>query len=204
MGVPVSFLRTCNALRTVMIQTFGNMFSTSSPYGRPYRCSVSPSRRIQLISASHFTPQSAKCSVSNDYGNDGRETHLAIFSFLGFLPVIVSWLNSKRKTSSVQLPTDTEPETDVQNKVPPSSEPLSGWKILLLWIPAACDLTGTTVSRPFCLFTRTLCIDVSLQLMNVGLLYTPVSIYQMTRGSLVLFVAFLSVTFLRRRLWFYQ
>ena len=44
----------------------------------------------------------------------------------------------------------------------------------------------------------------SLQLMNVGLLYTPVSIYQMTRGALVLFVALFSVMFLRRRLWLYQ
>jgi len=25
-------------------------------------------------------------------------------------------------------------------------QPLEGWKVLLLWIPAACDLTGTTVS----------------------------------------------------------
>jgi len=40
--------------------------------------------------------------------------------------------------------------------------------------------------------------------MNVGLLYTPVSIYQMTRGALVLFVALLSVLFLRRRLYIYQ
>lgn len=40
--------------------------------------------------------------------------------------------------------------------------------------------------------------------MNVGLLYTPVSIYQMTRGALILFVAALSVIFLRRRLWLYQ
>jgi len=62
---------------------------------------------------------------------------------------------------------------------------LEGWKVLLLWIPAACDLTGTT-------------------LMNVGLLYTPVSIYQMTRGALVLFVGVFSVVFLRRRLWLYQ
>ena len=43
-----------------------------------------------------------------------------------------------------------------------------------------------------------------IQLMNVGLLYTPVSIYQMTRGALVLFVGVLSVIFLRRRLWLYQ
>jgi drug/metabolite transporter (DMT)-like permease len=46
--------------------------------------------------------------------------------------------------------------------------------------------------------------DSVLQLMNVGLLYTPVSIYQMTRGALVLFVGILSVFFLHRRLFFYQ
>jgi hypothetical protein len=40
--------------------------------------------------------------------------------------------------------------------------------------------------------------------MNIGLLYTPVSIYQMTRGALVLFVGVLSVIFLGRRLWLYQ
>ncbi|THU99342.1 hypothetical protein K435DRAFT_855761 [Dendrothele bispora CBS 962.96] len=98
-----------------------------------------------------------------------------------FLPVIYTWLRSRRLSTQIRLPSDSE--QDLQPKV--TSESLSGWKILLLWIPAACDLTGTT-------------------LMNVGLLYTPVSIYQMTRGSLVLFVGFLSVTFLRRRLWLYQ
>jgi hypothetical protein len=40
--------------------------------------------------------------------------------------------------------------------------------------------------------------------MNVGLLYTPVSIFQMTRGALVLFVGILSVIFLHRRLHLYQ
>jgi drug/metabolite transporter (DMT)-like permease len=40
--------------------------------------------------------------------------------------------------------------------------------------------------------------------MNVGLLYTPVSIYQMTRGSVVLFVGVLSIIFLGRHLWLYQ
>ena len=34
--------------------------------------------------------------------------------------------------------------------------------------------------------------------MNAGLILTPVSIYQMTRGSVVLFVGVLSVIFLRR------
>jgi drug/metabolite transporter (DMT)-like permease len=63
--------------------------------------------------------------------------------------------------------------------------PLHGKAIFLMWIPAFCDLTATT-------------------LMNVGLLYTPVSIYQMTRGALVLFVGIFSVLFLKRRLWLYQ
>ena len=40
--------------------------------------------------------------------------------------------------------------------------------------------------------------------MNVGLLYTPVSIFQMTRGALVLFVGILSVLFLKRRLFAHQ
>jgi drug/metabolite transporter (DMT)-like permease len=46
--------------------------------------------------------------------------------------------------------------------------------------------------------------DWVLQLMNIGLLYTPVSIYQMTRGALVLFVGILSVLFLHRKLFLYQ
>ena len=40
--------------------------------------------------------------------------------------------------------------------------------------------------------------------MNVGLILTPVSIYQMSRGALVLWVGVLSVIFLRRKLWLYQ
>lgn len=40
--------------------------------------------------------------------------------------------------------------------------------------------------------------------MNVGLILTPVSIYQMSRGALVLWVGVLSVIFLRRRLFLYQ
>ncbi|MCJ1478342.1 hypothetical protein MMC13_007020 [Lambiella insularis] len=63
--------------------------------------------------------------------------------------------------------------------------PLQGSKILLLALPSCCDITGTT-------------------LMNVGLLYVAASIYQMTRGALVLFVGIFSVIFLRRRLFAYQ
>lgn len=62
---------------------------------------------------------------------------------------------------------------------------LVGWRVILLALPACCDITGTT-------------------LMNVGLLFVAASIYQMTRGALVLFVGVFSVIFLRRKLFLYQ
>lgn len=63
--------------------------------------------------------------------------------------------------------------------------PLKGWKVALLSLPALCDICGTT-------------------LMNVGLLFVVPSIYQMTRGALVLFVGLFSVIFLKRRLHLFQ
>lgn len=63
--------------------------------------------------------------------------------------------------------------------------PLVGWRVILLGLPACCDIAGTT-------------------LMNVGLLFVAASIYQMTRGALVLFVGLFSVLFLRRKLYLYQ
>lgn len=62
---------------------------------------------------------------------------------------------------------------------------LEGLRTFLLAAPACCDIAGTT-------------------LMNVGLLFVAASVYQMTRGALVLFVGLFSVLFLRRKLYLYQ
>lgn len=62
---------------------------------------------------------------------------------------------------------------------------LTGKNVLLLAIPACCDICGTT-------------------LMNLGLLFVPVSIFQMTRGAVVLFVAVFSIMFLNHRIRIYQ
>lgn len=63
-----------------------------------------------------------------------------------------------------------------------SSKPaLPRSKSILLAIPAICDILGTTM-------------------MNLGLVYSPVSIYQMMRGALILFVAGFSVMFLNKRI----
>ncbi|KAL7269526.1 hypothetical protein RUND412_007810 [Rhizina undulata] len=62
---------------------------------------------------------------------------------------------------------------------------ISGSRVLMLAVPACCDIAGTT-------------------LMNVGLLFVAASIYQMTRGALVLFVGLFSVLFLKRHLHLFQ
>lgn len=55
--------------------------------------------------------------------------------------------------------------------------------------------------RKAALFTLPACFDIcGTTAMNVGLLYTPVSIYQMLRGGLVLWVGVFSVIFLGRKL----
>ncbi|KAG0175701.1 hypothetical protein DFQ28_006890 [Apophysomyces sp. BC1034] len=63
--------------------------------------------------------------------------------------------------------------------------PLKGVKSLLFWIPTLCDLTATTV-------------------MNVGLLLTSASVYQMLRGAVVIFTGLFSYLFLNRRLRLYE
>ncbi|KAI9672868.1 MAG: hypothetical protein M1831_000304 [Alyxoria varia] len=62
-----------------------------------------------------------------------------------------------------------------------NTRPLRGWRVILLALPAICDIAGTT-------------------LMNIGLLFVAASIYQMTRGALVLFVGLFSILFLRHHL----
>lgn len=62
---------------------------------------------------------------------------------------------------------------------------LQGYKLMLLALPAICDICGTT-------------------LMNVGLLFVVPSVYQMTRGMLVIWVGIFSVVFLKKRLHMYQ
>lgn len=59
--------------------------------------------------------------------------------------------------------------------------PMVGWSHLQIAIPAMCDLTGTTF-------------------MNIGFLFVVASIYQMTRGSVILFSAIFSVIFLKARI----
>lgn len=88
-------------------------------------------------------------------------------------------------SSGLEDPDALQPGVDPAAKpLEPNDEnrqPLGGWRLLLMALPAGADLIGTT-------------------LMNVGLLFVAASIYQMTRGALVLFVGLFSVIFLKRHL----
>ena len=75
--------------------------------------------------------------------------HVHTASFvLGFLPVLYALASSHRR-SRVQLPTSVldDPVFTQSDLLDAKQVELRGWRVLLLWIPAACDLTGTTVSR---------------------------------------------------------
>ena len=73
---------------------------------------------------------------------------------LGFLPVIYSWLRTRRQSQPLALPADSEEEPADGAKTEIPHAPLEGWKVLLMWFPAACDLTGTTVRVPLLLVRR--------------------------------------------------
>jgi drug/metabolite transporter (DMT)-like permease len=92
----------------------------------------------------------------------------------------------ERPDSSYSAISDTSPALKpLLSNTTEDRTPLIGWKTILLAIPAGCDIAGTT-------------------LMNVGLFYVAASIYQMTRGALVLFVGLFSVLFLKRKLYLYH
>jgi drug/metabolite transporter (DMT)-like permease len=150
-----------------MILTQDAMSYTSNQSGRHSRCFV--------------------CHLFPRHGHISEPLYLPVGEMLCFLPVLYEFIAKRWRAGSIRLPEEDSDSSledlSESQKLPPQK--LTGRHILLLWLPALCDLTGTT-------------------LMNVGLLYTPVSIYQMTRGALVLFVGILSVVFLRRRLHLYQ
>ncbi len=76
--------------------------------------------------------------------------------WLGFIPILYTTLSTRWRTSPVRLPDESSDDTldglSESQKFPP--EKLTGRRVLLLWLPALCDLTGTTV-RAFTLSSPT-------------------------------------------------
>ena len=62
-------------------------------------------------------------------------------SVTGFIPVLFAYWRNRRQTAPMLADDEQEDEPGKIHR-----KPLDGWKPFLFWLPAACDLTGTTVS----------------------------------------------------------
>ncbi|KAJ3109304.1 hypothetical protein HDU97_007798 [Phlyctochytrium planicorne] len=82
--------------------------------------------------------------------------------------------------ASIVAVDETSPLSPAVEEEAPKKVPLEGWAVVLFWLPTLCDMIATT-------------------LMSIGLLYVSASVYQMLRGSVVLFTGALSTIFLGRR-----
>ena len=90
--------------------------------------------------------------------------------------------SDKKEESETLVQNDQLSELNATNE---SEEQKPKLNPLVLWIPAICDLGGTT-------------------LLNVGLFLTYASVYQMLRGIVVVFNGLLSMIFLKQRLYFHH
>ncbi|KAJ1570091.1 Dynein heavy chain 1, axonemal [Nowakowskiella sp. JEL0078] len=99
--------------------------------------------------------------------------------------IINNYRNSKANgyiaiESQVDSTEQNSADSDSLSSTSDFRKDLKGTAPFLFWIPTLCDLTATT-------------------LMNIGLIYVSASVYQMLRGSVVLFTGTFSVWFLGRR-----
>lgn len=97
------------------------------------------------------------------------------------LCLLVAFVQSfSTKAPGYQLVGDEDIEIAIETETSPQKILMSGGSNLLFMFPTLCDLIATT-------------------LMNIGLMFISASIYQMLRGSVVLFTGSFSVLFLGRR-----
>ncbi|KAJ2214315.1 hypothetical protein EV179_003095 [Coemansia sp. RSA 487] len=126
-----------------------------------------------------------RCRCNDSHGPDNRD---------GYMPI--SEPSDEDESPNARIAEDV-PTTDALSVTASADaenapadalvqlKPISGWATLWMWVPAVCDLLGTT-------------------LMNVGLFFTTASVYQMLRGAVVIFSGLFSVLFLGHRLEFFQ
>ncbi|KAJ3062777.1 hypothetical protein HDU98_001376 [Podochytrium sp. JEL0797] len=100
--------------------------------------------------------------------------------FVGETGCLVAFLVGKHFSSKQTAPANEEAPLLESEEEDDGKTELKGWSLLLLWLPTISDLLATT-------------------LMNVGLLFISASIYQMLRGSVVLFTGTFSTLFLGRK-----
>lgn len=101
---------------------------------------------------------------------------LAFFIMEAFL----YWQKRRAGYQSLQTKDDGDLAAEGEGISNSPAPRVKGWNYLLFAIPAACDVVGTS-------------------LMNMGLVYTHASVYQMLRGIVVVFTATLASLALKRK-----
>lgn len=83
--------------------------------------------------------------------------------WVGFIPILYSTLSARRRESSIRIRLPDESSDDTFDGLSESQklpqETLTGRRVFLLWLPALCDLTGTTV-RTFTLSFPNTCPEL--------------------------------------------
>ncbi len=59
--------------------------------------------------------------------------------------MLYATISARWRGSPIQLPDEPSDNTLNDPAESPKMKPLTGWRVLLLWLPALCDLTRTTV-----------------------------------------------------------
>jgi hypothetical protein len=98
------------------------------------------------ISEHGFTSQLGKCSV-RFFLFPSHPRLRPSWAVSGFLPVLYGYLSKRWRSSSIQLPEEDSDSSlaDLSESQKLPLQRLTGRRILLLWLPALCDLAGTTV-----------------------------------------------------------
>jgi drug/metabolite transporter (DMT)-like permease len=146
-----------------------------------------------LITGSINTISTKLADIQNVTGVDPDTPHAfahpffqAVLMFLGESLCLLTYHTQKTFFSSERTEVDSDEEigpVDLSNDSDDTNNNKdSSWSPLIFLLPACCDMTGTS-------------------LMYVGLNLTHASVFQMLRGSVVLFTGIFSVFFLGRTLY---
>jgi len=143
-----------------------------------YECELCPetSSNITLITLQLDQPLLAANDTCIDFEQPVYQTFLM---FLGETLCFILYYSMILVRRVVVSPSSQNPEEPVEESQ------LTGVRKLLFIIPTLCDMVATT-------------------LMNLGLIYTHASVYQMLRGAIVIFTGILSIIILKRKQYAYH
>lgn len=141
---------------------------------------VSKKMQLDCIAAGYYNHSANDTRTEHHFNKPWFQTLLMflgeVLCFFGFLI-----MRSRKRSRLIREGTYDQIMADTTNRGLVNN-PIFSWWFL---IPTCCDLLGTTIA-------------------GIGMLFVDASIWQMMRGSLIVFAGLLSVIFLKRKLYAYH